>query len=202
MGNTSASFCAGGPSEYDNDARLRELEWKIIYAIIVAGKSAKFTQRAMDLFDAHRQERLPFEFVKILIEEENLGWVLRDIRTGNYTKIERALVELTKAEINLSTCTPDDLEKIHGIGPKTSRFFILWTRPDARYAALDVHVLRWLDLQGYDVPLTTPPPKKYAEIEKIFLAEADKRNMTPAQFDAQIWDAGANKSNRFQQELF
>jgi thermostable 8-oxoguanine DNA glycosylase len=80
--------------------------------------------------------------------------------------------------------------KIHGIGPKTSRFFILWTRPHERYAALDVHILRWLRGLGHNAPRSTPNGRKYGELEKIFLSEADKRGLSPGELDAQVWEAG------------
>lgn len=172
-----------------------DLQWRLIYAIIVAGKSAKFTESVMGKFDAHRQQHDPFDFIKILIDEDNLGFVLRDIRCGNYRKIDRALRELVAAELNLETCEPVDLEKIHGIGPKTSRFFILWTRPDAHYAALDVHVLRWLKNHGYNAPPTTPSsPAKYAELEQAFLTEARIYGLTPRQLDSQIWEVGSRRA--------
>jgi thermostable 8-oxoguanine DNA glycosylase len=93
--------------------------------------------------------------------------------------------------INLQTCSPTELETIHGIGPKTARFFIIWTRPDARVAALDVHVLRWLKTLGYDAPSQTPSGKRYVELEIAFLAEADRRRVTPHILDQQIWSTGS-----------
>lgn len=168
-----------------------ELESRLIYSIFVAGKSAKFVEKVMDKFDAHRQRVSPLTFVRILVDEDNLKWVLYDIRSGNYNRIERALRELAAATIDLRTCTPAELEAIHGIGPKTSRFFIIWTRPGERHAALDVHILRWLRTLGHDAPKSTPTGEKYAALEKIFLAEADKRGMTPRELDSQIWDAGS-----------
>jgi thermostable 8-oxoguanine DNA glycosylase len=168
---------------------LAERQARLIYAIVVAGKSAKFTDRVMNAFHAHRQQHLPFDFIRLLIEEENLGWVLRDMRCGNYRKIERALTELVKSDLDLMTCTPAQLQAIHGIGPKTARFFILWTRPGERYAALDVHILRWLR-QWYNAPESTPQNEnKYRTYEILFLAEADKRGLTARELDSQIWDA-------------
>jgi thermostable 8-oxoguanine DNA glycosylase len=106
------------------------------------------------------------------------------------------LQQLAEAGLNLQTCEPADLEKIHGIGPKTARFWILWTRPDARYAALDVHILRWMRERGHKAPKQTPSaPKTYARLEKAFLAEADKRGLTPRELDFKIWQASASAAN-------
>jgi thermostable 8-oxoguanine DNA glycosylase len=177
-----------------------ELEWRLIYAVIVAGKSARFTEGAMRRL-ALTSDRSPFRNVQQWITYNQLENVLKEARTGNYTKLAKCLRELVYKNLNLSTCTPQDLETIHGIGPKTSRFFILWTRPDARYAALDVHVLRWMNKLGYDAPRTTPSGDKYAKLEKLFLEEADKRGLTPGELDAQIWDQGANGAAALQPQL-
>jgi hypothetical protein len=168
-----------------------ELQHDLIYSIVVAGKSATFTDKVMGRWRAHCQHREPFQFIRILIEEDNLDWVLRDIRCGNYTKIARCFAELAITEIDLSTCTPADLERIHGIGPKTSRFFIIWTRPGAQHAALDVHVLRWLKARGYDAPRSTPNGTKYSELEQAFLTEARNAGMTPRELDEKIWKEGS-----------
>lgn len=168
----------------------RELQYRICYAVVVAGKNAKFADRVVrDLFDSHY---CPFDLIKFWSRIS--GGVERELRrakTGNYKKIARAFVELATADIDLRTCAPEHLEQIHGIGPKTARFFVLWTRPDARYAALDVHVLRWLRERGYDAPRQTPGGKRYRELEVAFLREADEMRMTPAELDKQIWMAGS-----------
>jgi thermostable 8-oxoguanine DNA glycosylase len=121
-----------------------------------------------------------------------LETILRESRTGNYTKLAACIRGLLTAKLDLATCAPIDLEAIHGIGPKTSRFFILWTRPGAEYAALDVHVLRWLRLMGHDAPKATPTGAKYAELERVFLVLAKSFGMTPRELDHAIWIEGSN----------
>lgn len=169
----------------------RVLEYRLLYAVVVAGKSAAFAEQAMKQFLKDWKGR-PFDLVRRLVEDRRLGKQLREARVGNYGKIEQAFEQIVKAKLQLETCTPEDLEKIHGIGPKTSRFFILWTRPDAQYAALDVHILRWMRSIGYDAPRSTPQdPKKYAALEKAFLKEAKKRGMKPSELDWEVWKKGS-----------
>lgn len=176
---------------------LFELQSRLIYSLIVAGKSADFANNALERWYSGRQSgELPLDFAKRLISEDKLEDSLRKARTGNYGKLVRAISLLTQADLNLQTCQPEDLEKIPGFGPKTSRFFILWTRPDANFAALDVHILRWLRAQGYDAPKTTPQSgKKYAELEQCFLKEARNRRKTPRELDFEIWEAASTALN-------
>jgi len=181
-----------------SDLSRYELEWRIVYACIVAGKSAKFVRKVMDKLFVFREQKTPLLFFDAMIQAGPLVLLetLMQARTGNYDKLTRTIPGLTQRvlheDLDLSTCTPQELEEIHGIGPKTSRFFILWTREGVRVAALDVHILRWLKKQGYDVPKNTPQNgKRYREIEEIFLAEADKRGMSPRDLDYEIWAAGS-----------
>lgn len=167
-----------------------EREWRLIYSIIVAGKSAKFTEAVMFRLLPARCGS-PFKWIREVRNRGRLNGALKETRTGNYTKLEKALSALVDSNLDLERCTPEDLEKIHGIGPKTARFFILWTRPGERYAALDVHVLRWMRAQGHDAPKSTPNGKKYRELEIAFLAEADKRGLTAGELDSKIWAEGS-----------
>lgn len=183
-----------------------EIQRRLILAILVAGKSADFAEKALWNFlsavastcggDAQDE---PFKLLRRLTPTQ-LDECARFARTGNYGKICRAIRDLLATKLDLLKCPPQDLEKIHGIGPKTSRFFIMWIRPDERYAALDVHVLRWLRALphiGVRVPKSTPQSsEKYALLERLFIAEADRLGKTPRQLDIEIWEAGAGRTQQ------
>jgi len=169
---------------------MRELQLKLLYSIIVAGKSAKFAENVIDKLFSHSNME-PFLVLKDWDNKNILDIKLRIAKTGNYNKMVQCIRQLLSSKIDLSACTPEDLENIHGIGPKTARFFILWTRPEAEYAALDVHILRWLRSLGYKAPKQTPSGKKYKELEDVFLKEARKRNLTPSKLDYIIWKRGS-----------
>lgn len=191
-----------------------KLEYKLLFSLIVAGKSANFAKNALarllgepDLLG--RQYGTPFPMLRHMcgipgVQADVLRANLKAARTGNYKKLDRAIKALVAANLDLRACTPQELERIPGIGPKTSRFFILWTRPDARYAALDTHILKWMRYLGYNAPNQTPFGKKYDELELAFLAEADKRGMKPAELDAAIWEwcqVGLHKTMGWPPEL-
>jgi len=153
---------------------------------MVSNKPSKQTERLIyDLVGGYDH---PFTVIERLIRMGRLGRRLRELRTGQYTRIEKAFNALVAGEIDLWRCTVQDLEAIHGIGPKTARFFLLKTRPGVRCAALDTHILKWLKARGHSVPKATPQSgKRYAEIEKIFLEECDKAGKAPAELDSEIW---------------
>jgi hypothetical protein len=169
--------------------KSHDLEYCLLYSMVVAGKSASFADKAMQrVFSACPREESPFEFVADLARGGQLEQHLRTCRTGNYTKLARGFAAAAGAGLNLRRCTPADLEAIHGVGPKTSRFFIIWTRPKANHAALDTHVLKWLRFIGHKAPLSTPSGRKYALLEVVILTEAKKRGMTARELDSAIWD--------------
>src|SRR5512136_3269453 len=171
------------------DQEVSHLQTCLVYAIIVAGKSAMFASQV--IIRLFHSDSLPFDQVREWIHERRLLQKLKRARTGNYTKLSKALRQLVAIpDLDLRHISVSDLEAVHGIGPKTARFFVLWTRPGAQCAALDVHVLRWLRAQGYDAPRQTPTSRKrYDELESIFLTEAAIRSLTPGEFDRKIWEA-------------
>jgi len=187
----------------ENETDIFELEGRLLYSVIVAGKNAEFANNVVCRWIRNnvKSDETPFETIRCLDDEGALEDSFRLARTGNYGKVTAAARGMARAEIDLTTCTPQELEEISGIGPKTSRFFIMWTRPQEKHAALDVHILRWLRKQGYDAPKNTPQSKtRYAELEKAFIEEAEKRGKTPRELDLEIWIAGSKDANRVERE--
>lgn len=167
-------------------------ERKLIFSAIVAGKNAKFARTiTAKLFDG--QDGTPFQVIQRLVDEGRLEERLREVRSGNYGKLCRCLPELIK--VNPYTVTVEELERIHGIGPKTARFYVLWTRPDARCAALDIHVLRFLHACGIiGVPKSTPSAgATYRRLEAEFLKITDELGITAGELDRRVWAAGAKE---------
>lgn len=175
------------PSALTRNLRTEDLQGFLIHGLFVAGKSARHVKQAMDRFYKN-PGRTPFDKVRRLIMKGRLRAALRDARVGNYTKNERGLREMVRGKLDLRRCSVEELERIHGISRKTARYFVLYTRPNARVAALDVHMLKFLKLLGYDVPKNTPSSlKRYEELQTIVLELADKAGMTPAELDSAVW---------------
>ncbi len=179
---------------------LWEIQARLIYAVLVAGKSAKFAEMKLLALVGNRVDDLPFEIIYDHIQCGDLEEWLRSNRTGSYGRLLKCFPGLI--QLSPLTCTIQQLEAIHGVGPKTARFFIMWTRPDAMCAALDTHVLKWLRSLGYDAPKSTPQAgTQYDELERAFLHEAQQRGKTPRDMDFEVWDWYANSNKRGQSVL-
>ncbi len=165
-----------------------EAQCCLLYAVVVAGKSATFADGAMRRFLAGSEAMQPFEWIAHLDGLGVLESKMREARMGCYTRLVRSYREIAKGRPDLLTASPAELERFHGVGPKTARFAIMCVRRNERYAALDTHVLKWLRFIGEDAPKATPSGEKYAQLEAIFIREADTRNLTPRLLDAMIWE--------------
>jgi len=166
-----------------------ELQTFWIFCILVAGKNSDTTSRLVTKLLATRGNQTPFEFIKSFGVIDFRNYLISN-RVGQYDRITRALY--TSTRLNLRTCTRDDLMKIHGVGPKTARFFLLHTREFCDEIVLDTHILRWMREQCgiSDAPKNTPQKAedyaKYAGLCK-YLIEIHYPRLTLAQADLMIW---------------
>ena len=181
------------PKKITNFNRTKaDLELFAIFAVCVAGKKS---QQTADKVNDHfrdvatpTKQLTPFEAIKNLVDIKVFVAYLKMAKMGQYRRIYRALRDLVESGIDLKTCTVEELEAIHGIGPKTSRFIIMHSRPNQRLATLDTHILRWMRDQGIETPKATPQSKKlYKELEQKFLTLCDKCAILPSQLDLKIW---------------
>jgi thermostable 8-oxoguanine DNA glycosylase len=169
-----------------------QLEELLLFCIAVAGKNATVTAKNMErLLEYGRDycDGTPFEIILELSKRYDLKTLIKDFGFGCQNVKSRGFIEASNAGLDLKNCTVDQLECIHGIGMKTSRFFLLHTRKNAEVACLDTHILQWLARHSnLDVPKQTPTRKKYIELEKIFLKVAKVLNIHPADLDLRIWN--------------
>lgn len=172
-----------------------ELEEHILFWVCAAGKNGVTAAQCLDRFLGSaklrakrygKKPRTPFAIIRAT-PDKVLAEYMMAAGIGCYTSKAKSFRELANSGINLKTCSVDDLEAIHGIGPKTARCFLMHSRPKQRLAGLDVHILKFLKDSGYNVPKSTPTGNKYKQIEQWFLKEADKAGKAPADFDLEIW---------------
>lgn len=180
-----------------------QLEENILFWVCAAGKNGVVSARLLNNFlgklYAYKNDSSsfsPFEIIRYSASHaNNTSWtifagIMRQSGIGNYTLKGQTFIELAYSGLNLRTCTIDDLEKIKGIGPKTSRAFLLHTRPNQRVAAVDTHLLKFLKDNGVEkVPKSTPSKgKNYFRLEQAFLTLCDKVGRIPAEYDLEIWN--------------
>lgn len=191
------------PQNVTNYHRTPEqLEEFILFCVLVAGKNARTTANNLDKLlrristvYSHCKINHNSPFALLWTVRNELNIVLKEHGFGCYNIKADTIIELITIFTedvfgdmpNLATCTVWDLEKIKGIGRKTSRYFILHTRARANVAALDTHILKYLRDNGYLAPLATPQSNKYYYWEQIFLKLVPP-NMTVAEFDLDIWN--------------
>lgn len=165
----------------------------MVFAICVAGKNANTTALALNpIFDwAERKGDMPIFYIERAISVQGNGF-LRDKGIGCYNNRAKTIYQLAeKIAANkdfLRIATVTDLEQIHGIGPKTARFFVMHSRHNQRLAALDTHILKELKAEGFKVPKSTPPAGlRYNQLEQAFISLADRAGMSVADYDLMIW---------------
>lgn len=180
-----------------------QLQEFLLFCLLVQGKKAQMQAYKLECFLdflAHfTGERLPFKMVNIAINyelDDDDGHMLlkaaKQFGLGNYTRLGQAIEEFLLLP-PLSAVTVEQLEKCFGMGPKSARFFVVHSRPNQQHAILDVHILRWMRMQGVDTPKLTPQGKKYGELEKIFLQFVQHSGQSVAEFDLTIWNDLSNK---------
>ena len=186
------------PTNITNYNRTQaELEEFLLFTILVAGKTAKTQAIKLDSFLSNHplkngtlndKKDSPFDFIQRLIDLKMLKIWMKDCKLGQYNRLENAFVGIMQFKGKLDSVTLDELESISGIGSKTSRFFLLHSRPDQKIAVLDTHILKYMSKQGYNVPKVTPSDKKkYRKIEEDFLYECRILKKNPAELDLEIW---------------
>jgi len=168
---------------------------------VVAGKTAATQQRLLKNFltSFPSQSTSPFDLIREMDAAGKLSQQLMYSKLGQYTRLTSCFRDLVASNLDLRTCTIDDLEAIHGIGPKTARFFLTCTRSDVRFAVIDTHNLRFLrEVIGEETPITTPQSKReYQRLEAKYLQIVNKLGVNAAEFDLVIWKSYSQGEQRF-----
>jgi len=164
-----------------------ELEEFFLFGMFVCGKNAHVQAKKLEELRIYMNVKRSWK-AKIR-GRDDLYHALYACRVGQYGRLCEAMwFWKHKTRWDLATCTVEDLMDIPGVGPKTSRFFLLHSRPNQKLAVLDTHVLAWLrDRHSYSIPTSTPGKRKYAELEKTFLYDCETLGKTPAELDLEIW---------------
>ena len=177
-----------------------ELEEFIIFCVCVAGKkSSTIAPRVSELFSYLKcvtTEQQPLKWYMDLPNHNTLSVVMKFLGIGCYQGKAQTILDIANHISNLRTCSLNELMAIKGIGAKTARMFLNFTREDANYAVLDVHSLRFLRREGVEnVPKSTPIGKKYLDLEQIFLKMVPE-DTSATRFDLKNWSEHAKPNAR------
>jgi endonuclease III len=176
---------------------MEEREWFVLFAICVAGKSAKQTAKKLNSFLLGAELDAAvwsgwFEWLRNL-PDDSLDRAVRFFKFGQYKRIIKAFREVAKLDVT-KDLTVEKLEVIPGIGPKTARFIVLYTDPNADCVPLDTHILKFLKeyFPECKVPKSTPPAgKTYNKLEKMFQEAAKSKGKSVRQLDTEVWQSYA-----------
>jgi len=171
------------------DRTEAELELYLLFCIVVAGKTAITQAKALERFLLSLPEaESPFDRIALCgYHSQRFYDLVEQSRLGQYKKIAKAFQESVQTlRYSLSTCSLHDLMQVHGIGPKTARFFLIHTRRDQKHAALDTHIMHYLRDQGITKEKGTPG-KSYGYLEEKFLELVTASGKTVAEMDLEIW---------------
>lgn len=188
------------PSDVINyDRTDRELELFYLFCAVVAGKTATTQAKSLARFleglpAPHGAfNDTPFGRIHLARARGDLLDHIKNSRLGQYNRLHKLFC--SSLLLDLRRCTVSDLEAVYGIGPKTARMFLMFTRPNQRFAALDTHLLKHLRANGIDAPMVTPPAgERYRLLENDFLRLVDASGMTVSDYDLMVWKSYAKGS--------
>ena len=189
-------------TNYERGKAQLEAFWT--FCIVVAGRNSEYAARVVSdlLRRAMNRNETPFEWMREL-GPEGIRSKLVAHKAGQYTRISRALVE--SLSLDLGSCTLDELEGIHGVGPKTARFFLLHTRKDVEHVVLDTHVIKWLARMGVDVPRKIYANKddyRFYEAIAISLYRSHFPMLSLAEADLLVWSTMSGRIDPAGEEAF
>ena len=181
-------------TDFNRDTNQLESFW--LFCMFVAGKNSDYASRCLSKL-IHGMSKRGYDGIFNYFKDlgrDGIHNVLVANRIGQYGRLTKGIMQ--SLDLDLETCTLDDLLAIHGVGNKTARFFLLHTR-GGDYAVLDTHILSWMRSHGVpDAPKNTPTnTKKYKELEKQFrlLSRLNFPYLSDAQIDLLIWSDQSNR---------
>ena len=175
------------------DLTDEELEERVLFWIFAIQNNSDIAARGLHAFldNIGGLTGSPFEAIRNAYSgPEEIAPVLKDVGIGKFTQKSQFIWSAAVSGVDLRQ---DDVGRlracIKGFGPKTARCFIMHSRPAQHFAGLDTHIMKWLKMLGYKkVPAQTPQnPKVYEFWQRVFLAEAKNRGVTPAELDLAVW---------------
>ena len=176
-------------THFDRDTNQLESFW--LFCQFVAGKNSDYASRCLSKL-IHGMSKRGYDNIFNYFRDlgrDGIHNALVASKVGQYGRLTKGIMQ--SLDLDLRTCSLDDLLSVYGVGNKTARFFLLHTRQGCDYAVLDTHILAWLRDHGVEnAPKNTPTNSKlYRELEKQFryLSRLEFPYLSDAQIDLLIW---------------
>jgi thermostable 8-oxoguanine DNA glycosylase len=187
-------------TDFNRDTDQLQSFW--LFCMFVAGKNSDYASRCLaKLINTAKHEKSGgiFNHFK-LIGEVGIHNALVASKVGQYTRLKKGIMQ--SLDLDLTTCTLEDLLELHGVGNKTARFFLLHTRERCDYAVLDTHILTWMRDHGVEeAPKNTPTNVKlYEQLENKYriMSRLYYPHLSNAKIDLLIW---TKQSGRLDDDL-
>ena len=198
------------PTKMTRYSHPREkLEETLLFSICVAGKNARTTAVALEKFLGWGHNRVsrflgwsegdawkPFEMLRLLFATTHpyrVADAMRRCGIGCYNQRCKSFRQACESGLDLKKCGVADLEKIHGVAEKTSRFFILHTRRNFAAVPIDTHWMKEVRRLGLTTASRAPKGRRYLELESKALDLIRKSGKTAADFDLELWNRYAGR---------
>jgi len=182
-------------THFDRDTNQLESFW--LFCQFVAGKNSDYASRCLSKL-IHGMSKRGYDNIFNYFRDlgrDGIHNALVASKVGQYVRLTKGILQ--SLDLDLRTCTLDDLLNIHGVGNKTARFFLLHTRAGGNWAVLDTHILAWLRDHGVEnAPKNTPTNNElYCELEGQFryLSRLEYPYLSDAQIDLLIWSAQSGR---------
>ena len=170
------------------DSTSRKQEF-LLCCILSVGKNSDVAAAKLDLLLAGKDEgATPFDYLL----SQDIRQLVLDAKTGQYQRVSEAILQAL--EVDVETVTLEQLQSIHGIGPKTARFFLVHAQGKT-HAILDTHILKCMRGLFPDVPKATPPARHYGKWERLCLTfmQAKFPDDSPLVADLEIWRSQSSR---------
>lgn len=128
-----------------------ELEAYLLYVMTMANWEAKKAYDSLNRFLSESTES-PFAYIKMLNAQEKLLHKMQEARIFRANQKQRYFQAASEFTQDLRTASIEQLETIKGVGAKSSRYFVNFTRVDADEVHPDTHIIKGLIAHGVDVP--------------------------------------------------
>ena len=178
---------------FDSNRNYAELQDFLFVCWLVAGKTAYVQNRKFLKFKKEFNNFGIFDAIYFFGIDYAISMAKKH-GLGKYSLLQKFIKEFNELNIDLKQCTAEDLEKLPGVGLKTSRFFLINTRSNYRCAVIDTHIIKFISENIQKIDFKQPPnKKKYLEYETLYLNYCDKNNLNPQEFDIYIWKKYSKK---------